>query len=84
MFSTTTPGIDAIRYTSGEGDLDEFDAGINLIEDDTDLLDNEDASDDYDRYEDEYGYLSDEWLDDHYEDSLRAKFSRNARNGGDW
>ncbi len=49
----------------------------------------EDSYDDFDDveenpYEEEYGDLSDEWLDDCYEDNLRMKFSRSARNNGDW
>lgn len=77
MFNTTTPGDDAIRYT-GEGDFSSF------TDDETFVDAYDDDFDDFDKYEDEYGDLNDEWLDDHYEDNIRAKFSRSARNGGDW
>lgn len=77
MFNTTDPGTDAIRY-SGEGDFSSFN------DDEIFVNSEEEDFDDFDRYEDEYGDLNDEWLDDNHEYNMRAKFSRSARNGGDW
>lgn len=87
MFSFTTPGMEETSNAM-EDNLVASGDDINTI-DDFDFEDMEDSYDDFDDveenpYEEEYGDLSDEWLDDCYEDNLRMKFSRSARNNGDW
>lgn len=87
MFSFTTPGMEETSHAM-EDNLIDSGEDINSI-DDFDFDNMEDPYEDYDDveenpYEEEYGALSDEWLDDCYEDNLRMKFSRSAKNNGDW
>ena len=87
VFSFTTPGMEETSNAM-EDNLVASGDDISTI-DDFDFEDMEDSYDDFDDveenpYEEEYGDLSDEWLDDCYEDNLRMKFSRSARNNGDW